>query len=213
MTTTYLGAVQLKNDAVQKWTRPVYDAYLAGAWFTYWTDDTLYWVAKPAVHIEMSNGQRRLHCESGAAVESDVELLYFWHGVLVPAHVVVEPHTITVREIETEDNAEVRRVMIERYGAARYIVDSGAELIHKDDWGELYRKVRPDDSDLVMVKVVNSTPEPDGSFRDYWLRCNPELRPMLGGGGLGEPQAMTARAAVAASFGKRAEEYRPEYQT
>lgn len=43
-------------------------------------------------------------------VTGHVENLYFWHGVLVPAFVVVKPEWITVQHIETESNAEVRRV-------------------------------------------------------------------------------------------------------
>jgi hypothetical protein len=29
-----------------------------------------------------------------------------------------------------------------------------------------------------MVGVVNSTPEPDGSFKNYFLGVHPELRPL-----------------------------------
>jgi len=98
-----------------------------------------------------------------------------------------------------DHNAEVRRVMIERYGTARYLLDSGAQAIHTDDYGTLYRKSRPDDSDLVMVKVVNATPEPDGSFKDYFLRVPPEMA--------------TARQAVAWTFAKDHAEYAPEVET
>lgn len=51
----------------------------------------------------------------------------------------------------------------------------------------------------VMVKVRNSTPEPDGSVRDYWLRVPPDLR--------------TARAAVAWTFGLEPTEYAPAVET
>lgn len=59
-----------------------------------------------------------------------------------------------------------------------------------------------------MVRVVNSTPEPDGSHKRYMLRVHPELRPLLDEG-LGQPQKMTARNAVASTFGLRGEEYAP----
>ena len=50
-----------------------------------------------------------------------------------------------------------------------------------------------------MVKVVNSTAEADGSFKDYFLRV---------------PTTITsAREAVAWTFGKAADEYAPEVQT
>ena len=118
---------------------------------------------------------------------------------MVPAFVVVKPEWITLKHIDTEQNAEVRRVMIERYGQERYLLDSKAEQIHRDDFGVLYRKKIPGDEALVMVKVANSTPEPDGSLRDYFLRVPPDM--------------IRARQAVAWSFGKKENEYNPCVET
>jgi hypothetical protein len=143
---------------------------------------------------------RRLHNADGPAVDSDIEPLYFWHGILVPSFVILRPDLITVAHIHAEDNAEVRRVMLERMGFERYVEESGAERVQADDYGDLFRIARPDDSDLVVVRVVNSTPEPDGSFKRYTLRVPPAIE--------------TAREAVAWSFGKsRAEDYQPMVQT
>lgn len=63
------------------------------------------------------------------------------------------------------------------------------------------------------VRVVNSTPEQDGTSQEYWLRVHPELRPLLRDGQLGEPQQLTAHNAVASTFGLRGEQYAPEVQT
>lgn len=203
MASVYIGAVENNSMTVQRWAKPIYDAFLAGAWLLHFTDDTLYWVAKPAVHIEEVPANwrgRRLHSETTAAVESDVERLYFWHGVMVPAFVVVAPDQITTQHIADEENAEVRRVMMERYGYERYIADIGATREQADDYGELYRVTRADDSDLVMVKLINSTPEPDGSYKQYWLRVRPEIT--------------SAREAVAWSFAiDRPEQYAPLVET
>jgi hypothetical protein len=89
--------------------------------------------------------------------------------------------------------------MIERYGQARYLLDSGATEIHRDDFGTLYRKTIPGDESLMMVKVVNSTPEPDGSFKDYFLRVPPTMA--------------RAREAVAWTFAMPEAEYILEAQT
>src|SRR5262249_35295456 len=156
---TYIGAIQLSNAGVAKWSKPVFEAFCNGCWFVFWTNDTLYWASKPIIHVEGSGTSRRLHNSNYAALESDIENLYFWHGVLVPAFVVLRPDWITVGHIETERNAEVRRIMIERFGQSKYLQESGASEIHKDDYGTLYRKEIPGDEPLVMVKVVNSTPE------------------------------------------------------
>lgn len=152
VSTTYLGAIQLKKSDIEKWSRPLYDAFLSGVWILYWTEDTLFWVAKPTVHTEKTERGRRLHKERSAAVESDIENLYFWHGVLVPAFVVVSPDWITERDIDTEPNAEVRRVMLERYGLDRYLL-SGQIL----DSMEEYR---------IVEKQFNGSP-----MRALIMRC------------------------------------------
>ncbi len=197
---THIGARQLNKPDIEKWTSPLFDAFIYGAWFLYWTSDTLYWVSKPAVHVEINTESiSRLHCANGPAVESDIEGLYFWHGVMVPAFVVMRPEWIKVDHIEQETNAEVRRVMIERYGQARYLIDSKAQEIHADSFGKLYRKEIADDESIVMVKVRNSTPEPDGSIKDYFIRVSPDVK--------------TAREAVAWTFGLRSTDYAPEVET
>lgn len=202
--TTYLGALQLGHAEVQRWSRPLFEAFAAGAWILHWTDDTVYWVAKPTVHLDAA---RRPHHERHAALESDVEDLYFWHGVLVPAFVVMHPDSITLQHIDEERNAEVRRVMIQRYGQPRYLQDSGAVLVHQDEFGKLWRKERPDDSPIEMVEVINSTPEPDGTAKHYWLRV--------------QPGAKTAHEAVASTWRRKdgsrlfgeAKEYQPQIET
>lgn len=129
--------------------------------------------------------------------------LYYWHGVRVPRHVIEAPETITLAEIDGEPNVEVRRVMIERFGPAKYLLASGAQLVHRDDWGTIYRRDVTDDEPLVMVKVVNSTPEPDGSRKDYFLRVPPDF----GDGN------HTARSAVAWTFDVPEESYAPTVET
>lgn len=207
LATTWIGALQLNNKGVQEWSGPVFDAYIAGAWILHWTEDTLYWVAKPRVSVEVINGRKRLHSATGPTLESDVENLYFWHGVMVPAFVITKPEWITVKHIQAEENAEVRRVMMERYGLSRFLLDSGAKKVDEDEFGELYQTEIPNDEPLVMVKVMNSTQEPDGSFKPYFLRVNPELRPLLKNGEMGGPQKVTALNAVASTFGMTGEEY------
>jgi len=196
ISTTYFGAVQNKSENVKKWTKPLFKAFCAGAWLLYWTEDTLFWVSKPTLAFD---DQKRLHHDSYAAVKNDVENLYFLNGVMVPAFVVVRPDWITVSHIEKEENSEVRRKMIERYGQAKYLLDAGAKEIHRDDFGTLYRKEIPGDEPLLMVKVINSTPESDGSFKDYFLRVPPTIE--------------RAKQAVAWTFNKSEAEYEPEYQT
>jgi hypothetical protein len=129
---TEFGAAQRNDVKVSAWSNPLLGAFLNGCWLLFWTSDTLYWVSKPTVHTEKTNGSRRLHNDSYAALESDVENLYFMHGVLVPAFVVVRPDWITIKHIRDEQNAEVRRVMIERMGWDKFCSEAKLKVIHTD---------------------------------------------------------------------------------
>jgi hypothetical protein len=213
LATTWIGALQQRR--AMPWAEAIFEAYLAGAWMLYWTSDTLYWIAKPTVSVERVNEhrRRRLHHATGPALGCDIEDLYFWHGVFVPAHVVLARDQITLAEIQTERNAEVRRVLLERFGFDRYVSESGAIPIHADATGTLYRCDVPDDEPLMVVRVTNSSPEPDGTFKHYVLRVDPELRPLLADGTTGDPQALTAHNAVASTFGLTGSAYAPVVET
>jgi hypothetical protein len=77
----------------------------------------------------------RLHSLKGpACAYPDGWTIYAVHGVRVPRYVIERPAEISVEKIDTETDAEVRRVMIERYrhgeevsGSAAYIRDAGGE--------------------------------------------------------------------------------------
>ncbi|WP_459247642.1 DUF6745 domain-containing protein [Streptomyces youssoufiensis] len=125
--------------------------------------------------------------------------LYAWRGMPVPADFLAGLGALDARRIRTEENAELRRVMLEHYGYDRYLSESGAQPVHRDETGVLWRIELEGDEPVVMVEVVNSTPEPDGSSRTYWLRVPPRTR--------------TAREGVAWTFGLSAEAYEPQRQT
>lgn len=112
----------------------------------------------------------RLHSESGPAIVwRDGWGVYAWHGVRVAANVIDTPaETITAKWIADERNAEVRRVLVERVGAERYMVLAGGEVVNRDDWGTLWEVTRPEP--MRVVELLNSTPEPDGSSKRYFLR-------------------------------------------
>lgn len=199
----------MKNTTEAKRWGHVFRAFEAGLWLFLPMDNECLWMPKPLVH--RANG--RLHNEAGPAIAMLEEHWFYWNGIAVDEYVVMEPQKITVADIEKESNAEVRRVKIERYGQSNYLIDSGAKEIHKDDFGTLYHKDIPSDEPLVMVLVLNATPEPNGSFKNYYLRVHPECRPLLDNNQLGNPQPLTARNAVASTFGKRGEEYAPCLET
>ncbi|MFE9809242.1 DUF6745 domain-containing protein [Streptomyces sp. NPDC005227] len=125
--------------------------------------------------------------------------LYAWRGMPVPSTFLDELTALTPERIRGEENAELRRVMLEHYGYDRYLDESGAVPVHRDETGVLWRVELLGDEDVVMVEVVNSTPERDGTSRTYWLRVPPSTR--------------TAREGVAWTFGLAAEVYELARQT
>ena len=77
--------------------------------------------------------QRRLHHESLAAMEfKDGWKVYSYHGTTVPAQVIESPETITIEQIKKEDNAEVRRCMVERMGWQKFVDLSELKVLHID---------------------------------------------------------------------------------
>jgi hypothetical protein len=144
--------------------------------------------------------QGRFHRPDGPALDwSDGFALHALHGLRVPASLIARLPHLRVEHIRAEPNVELRRVMLEHYGSDRYLRDAGATRVHEDDTGTLWRAEVPNDQPVVMVEVVNATPEPDGTRRSYWLRVPPAVR--------------SAREGVAWTFGLDAEQYRPLRET
>lgn len=163
-----------------------------------------------------TRGVRRLHCVDGPAIQwRDNTCLYYIRGVRVTEQIVMRPETLTVEQIRDERNAEVRRFMIDRFGASEYLRAENAECAQEDECGKLYKiALRGDAEDLAIVEVINSTPEPmsyvpaegeNGRFignrwhKHYMLRVPPSCK--------------TAREAVAWTMQIPPDEYAPALQT
>lgn len=168
------------------------------------------------------NARGQLHNNNEAALRyRDKYSVFSINGVrieLKKSHIVLAPETITLTEIDKEDNAEIKRLMLEKYGMARYVLDSKAEVLDTDvdmlgAKRTLYRKEVRNDEAIVMVAVQNSTAEPDGTFKQYLMRVDPNCRPMLRNRTFGQPQKLTCQNAVASTFGMTGEEYMPSHET
>jgi hypothetical protein len=191
-----LGRLAPHAPAVGKLSGLMQVARVAGWW---WPFEQVAAVSmRPTVLAHDDQG--RLHGEHGPAIAYPDGLeLYRWRGMPVPADLVGRLDRLTVERIHGEQNLELRRVLTERYGLDRYLRDAGATRMAADETGVLWRLPIDGDEPLVMVVVTNSTPEPDGSRRRYWLRVPPDTR--------------SAREAVAWTFGLAPEEYRPVRQS
>lgn len=151
--------------------------------------------------VELHRDNRsRLHNETGMCMRfADNWGIYGWHGVLVPGYVILLSEPLTFSLIEAEPNAEIRRVLIERFGLENYLREGRVVKLHQDGCGILYRMNMENDEPIIVVRVKNSTPEPDGTIKEYFLRVPPNM--------------VRARQAVAWTFGLTEEEYAPLIET
>jgi hypothetical protein len=77
--------------------------------------------------------QGRLHCETGPALGyPDKFSIWAWHGTRVSQQLIESPETLTIDQVRSEQNAEVRRVMIERMGWDRFCSEAHMRVIHSD---------------------------------------------------------------------------------
>ena len=118
----------------------------------------------------------RLHCDDGPAVTYPDGLLsvWAWHGVRVTQQIIEFPDSITIDQIKEQVNMEVKRVMIERFGTGRYIIESGARLVDQDvrtSEGGSPRALFRDDSGMQYLVAT------DGSTkRVYWMNVSEDAK-------------------------------------
>jgi hypothetical protein len=128
------------------------------------------------------NGRYQLHATDRPALAfADGYQVYAIGGVRVPEQVVTAPDQITADEWVALPNEEVRRVVIEQRGetlltelAATVVDETVDTLNHPVRLWKTDRQVAG--ARLTIVELINSTPEPDGHHRHYWIRVPNTLR-------------------------------------
>lgn len=114
--------------------------------------------------------------------------------------IIMEPETITLEQVLKEDNQEIKRVMLERFGYGKLLLELKAKQIHKDKFGALFETSRLGEylqgEDKVARFVRVKDPSTD---REYMLRVPPDMQ--------------TARNAVAWTFDIKPEAYAPQQET
>jgi hypothetical protein len=152
------------------------------------------WVSEPPALLK-TDERGRLHSQSGPALKyRDGWTIYAWKGVEVPSRIIDRPGEITHADIDRAADIHVRRCMIERMTPKRFIESGAAFRISEDDAGVLWEKRWPDGDAWAVVEVINGTPEPDGTRKHYYLQVPPNM--------------LTARSAVAWTYGLTARQYR-----
>jgi hypothetical protein len=136
----------------------------------------------------------RLHSAKGPAIAfADGWSVYAWKGVLLPSWMIERPHEITASRIDRERDAIVRRCMIDIMTPERFIREGDAYCVSEDETGMLWTKNWTAWDAWAAVQVQNGTPEPDGTYRQYFLQVPPTVR--------------SARQAVAWTYGLTEHEY------
>lgn len=144
--------------------------------------------------------QRRLHAAEGPAMRwEDGWKIYSWHGIAVPENWIMQPDQISRDDFMAETNAERRRALVEIIGSDRLaslldLVEVSRERRHPELAEDvLLRTSEPDPVAGKVIQFVRVMCPTTG--RVYHLCVPPTIR--------------SASEAVAWTFGKSAEEYRP----
>lgn len=154
-------------------------------------DDGPAWIS-PTRAIWYQNGRKHgLDCDIHGTIH------YYFDNIRIPPHYYTKPETLTVEEVLGHQNAEVRYVGMKALGMDKVLNHKKSKVIHKDkEKNQVLFKIEGIFNEPVCyVKVVNSTAEPDGTFKDYYL-CVP-------------PTMKTCKEAVAWTFGYEEKEYNP----
>lgn len=182
---------------IQIFAKAIVSVLMEAYWVCLTDEDAV--ISQPPLQTRC-DAEGRPHCEDGPAIVSAQGYeVYALHGVCASRDAVMNPKRLRIQDIELEPSARTRALLIERYGLARYLRDSGAIVWQKDDFGELLWKAQHWQEPLVAVRVRNRTPESDGSLKEYVLRVPPEIG--------------TAKEAVAWTFGMEKNEYQPARET
>ena len=84
--------------------------------------------------LEISFDQNgRIHnTEKPAIVYGDDFYLCVVEDLVVEDHVVLNPETITIKEINSEENVEIRRIKMQQYGMEKYFDNAKVKIIDQD---------------------------------------------------------------------------------
>jgi hypothetical protein len=169
-------------------------------------------VSRPPVEI-LTDTLGRVHAEDKPAIRfTNGDCVGAIAGVHVDTSVFDSNKELDAHRVIDEENMEVRRVLMNRLGIDALLKQLDAVEEAVDDYGTLYRALPRQrnqhmhyhwhhnaNDEIVFVKLLNATPEQDGSFKEYLLRVPPYVQ--------------TPRAAVAWSFQMDEATYAPVVQT
>lgn len=224
-----LPTVDGTRSPVHLWARPILSLY---AWGVDWIDEMVqdermcahlridgvdHYARWPTVlEIIDGTGEDVLHCTTGPAVAFPGLAFWFLHGIKMSKtqHKKITSGRVTVMDMLNCRNFAVAGLMAQLVDWSDVATAPDRRLIDESKWGRLWlltsRYVPGHEQarrEYLVVEVQNSTAEPDGSYKTYWLRVDIDCRPLLDDRSVGMIQTQTALNAIASTFGLTGEEY------
>ena len=97
------------------------------------------------------NDAGRLHCENGPALAyPDGFSIWSINGVRVDEQIVMRPETQSLEQLRSEQNAEIKRVRIERFGWLKYLKKNKATVLD-------FRRNEIEQTDESLMRCDDST--------------------------------------------------------
>ena len=137
----------------------------------------------------------------GIDVDKFGSCTFYYDGVMVPPNYVNRPEDLKFDEVIKHKNTEVRYVGMKIYGYERMREEKRFIVLDTDEekGQELLKFDGAMDEPIILVKVINGTPEPNGTYKEYFLHVPPTIT--------------TCKQAVAWTFGKEEKTYHPSQET
>lgn len=139
-------------------------------------------------------------------VDADIHgsIHYYYENIRIPPkyhQAISDPEILSVEEVLKNPNQEVRYVGMKIVGFDRVMKHKNCKIIHKDATTDqvLFEIKGVFDEPIKYVRVWNSTAEPDGTFKPYFL-CVP-------------PETKTCKQGVAWTFRKDEKTYHPSQES
>jgi hypothetical protein len=202
------GIIMQKNDGFAKWKSRL-DFFKTDMGFgplkqyrnedgNLHRDNGPAWIS-PTRTIWYQNGRKH-----GPDADIHGSIHYYYENIRIPPHYYTKPETLTLEEVLGHNNAECRYVGMKALGMEKVMNHKKAKIIDRDDSkGQILFTINGIfDEPVSFVKVVNSTQEPDGSYKDYYLCVPPPTQGIT-----------TCKDAVAWTFGLTGKTYNPEQET
>ena len=137
--------------------------------FIDWNERASTWVAYKGLCVVSANPVEchwqdgELHNDSGMSVEyADGWGIYSIGGVAVDEQIVMRPETQSLDQVRDEENAEVKRIRIDRYGWSKYLMEIGAKVLDTQHGNWIESLMKTADGMTVLCTYDPSTGRPYG---------------------------------------------------